>query len=439
MAEAPKVQRLLSWIADGRTAAAPLFVLAAMERVAWTLDGHLAMLDTELRNAAISWARTGWIADAFRPGSGPTAHVGALPPVIPGLVFRLFGVDSPTTAIVLTVFSALVVVATSLVLSRAFAKLGTPAPVRGAAVVLICLLPLHYELESRSLRIYENGDAALALALLLLAVVRLDRRKTVGVADSIGLSALTAFIVALSPSLSICAVAMLGILAWRRLEWSSRARAAATLAALLILTSLPWALRNETELGEMVWTRGNFGLEFALGTHPGAVAPVDPGAAYLTRLSQIHPHGNEVAYRAMQAAGGELPYSRRLGAETGHWVLAHPGASLTIWLRHWREFFFPPPWMWFHTAPPDATMPIRLVVVDLIAALALVGLFAALSRRQWLFLYLIPPVLLLPLPYLLTQPLVRYRYVIASLLIFLAADALARLTGRGQSGLKRTL
>lgn len=439
MAGALILQRLLSWIADRPAAALPLFVLAAAERVAWTLNGHLQSLDTELRNAAISWAQTGWVADAFRPDSGPTAHVGALPPIIPGLVFRLFGVDSPTTAVVLTILSALVVVATALVLSRVFAKLGTPAPVRGAAVLLICLMPLHIELESRSLRIYENGYAALALALLLLAVVRLDRGRAIGVRDMLGLSAFTALIVALSPAVGFCAIAMLGLLALRQLAWSGRLAAAGVLAVVLVATSLPWALRNQAALGEKVWTRSNFGLEFALGTHPAAVDPVDPAATYLARLAEIHPHGSESPYRAMQAAGGELPYAHRLGDATWHWVAAHPAEAATIWLRHLREFFFPPPWLWHHTALPDATMPVRIIVVDVIAALALVGLFGALARRQWLFLYLIPPVLLLPLPYLLTQPLVRYRYVIASLLIFLAADCVARLTGRGQGGLKRVV
>ncbi len=77
------------------------------------------------------------------------------------------------------------------------------------------------------------------------------------------------------------------------------------------------------------------------------------------------------------------------------------------------------------------------MLVDIIAVLALAGLAVALVRRQWIYLYLLPPVVLLPLPYILSQPLIRYRYVIASLLIFLAMDCLARLTGGGQGALKR--
>ena len=430
------VAALLRWIADKPIAALPLFVIAAAERLAWMLAGNAATLDTELRNAAMTWARTGWIADAFRPGSGPTAHVGALPPIIPGTIFRIFGIDLFASTIVLTTIGAAVVVATALILSRVFARLGTPAAVRGAAVVLICLIPLHLELEARSLRIYENGYAALLLALALLAVARLDSAAKISMCDFIGLSALAALITALSPTVGMAAIAVLGVLALRRLDWSRRFAAAAILGIVLIATSLPWALRNQAVMGEAVWTRGNFGLELAVGTHADAVDPADPAAIYLRRLEEIHPHGSDPAYAAMHAAGGELAYARTLGSQSWGWIAAHPLAAATIWLRHAREFYFPPLWLWHHTARPDATMPIRMAIVAIIAALALAGLLEALWRRQWLFLYLVPPVLLLPLPYLLTQPLIRYRYVIASMLVFLAFDCVARLTGRGRHALK---
>lgn len=411
-------------------------MLALIERVWWSIAGHMEIRDTELNNVAVSWARTGWLADAFQPNSGPTAHVGALPPVIPGLVFRLFGADTPSSAMVLTIISACVVVATALVLNRLFARIGTPAVFRGAAVVLICLIPLYLELEARSLRVYENGSAALLLAVLLMNVVRIDIDKRVGPTQILALSAIAAIIVALSPTFGLCAIAILGILALRRMNWSGRFAAAAVLAIVLTATSLPWALRNRAVLGETVWTRGNFGLEFAIGTNAAAVAPVNPQANYLARLAEIHPHQSPPAYRAMETAGGELRYARRLGDETWNWVFAHPMQAVSIWTRHLSEFFFPPLWLWFQTAGPDVTVPIRMVVVDLIAALALVGLIGGLARRQWLFLYFLPPIILFPLPYILAQPLVRYRYGIASLLVFLAADWLGRLTKQGQGALK---
>lgn len=427
---------MFSWIAESRRAAVLLTAGAIAERIGWTMAGHMAMLDTELRNAAMHWATTGAIADAMRPGSGPTAHVGALPVLIPGAVMRALGPDTAATTLALTALSALVIVATALVLNGVFQRLGTPAAARGLALLIICLVPLHVEIEARSLRVYENGTAALLLALLLLGVVRLDRGRAIRFTDLLGLSALAALLVALSPALAPCAAAMLGVLAMRRLDWRGRATAVIVLGVAIFMTTLPWAMRNHDILGETVLTRSNFGLELAVGTHAAAVDPVDPGATYLARLAKVHPHGSETGYRAMVQAGGELPYARKLGAEAWRWVAAHPVDALHIWVRHLREFYFPPAWMWMHSGRPDATTPVRLILADLIAVVALVGLAGALLQRRQGFLYVVPAVVLIPLPYILTQPLVRYRYVIASLLIFLAVDAVVRLTGRGQSALK---
>jgi hypothetical protein len=429
------VSRFLTWVADHPVAVLPLAVAAVAERVAWTMAGHMAMLDTELRNAAMHWATTGWIADAFRAGSGPTAHVGVLPVLIPGTIMRIFGVDTPTTTLALTMISALVIVATAFALNRAFRRLGTPALARGGAVLLVCLIPLHVEIESRSLRVYENGTAALLLSLMLLSVVRLEERKSIGVRDLLGLSALAAFMIALSPALALCVLAMLGVLALRRLGWPGRAKAVALLGLAIFLTTLPWALRNREIMGETVWTRSNFGLEFAIGTHAAAVDPADPAVVYLARLAQVHPHDSETGYRAFRAAGGELAYSRKLGNETWQWVGDHPRQATQIWLRHLGEFYFPPIWMWLQSGKPDVTTPFRFIIVDGIAAMALFGLAGALVRRQWIFLYALAPVVLIALPYILAQPLVRYRYVIASLLVFLAADALARLLNRPATAL----
>ena len=202
---------------------------------------------------------------------------------------------------------------------------------------------------------------------MLLSVVRLDQREAIGVRDLFGLSALAALMIALSPALAICVLVMLGALALRRLNWPDRAKAVALLGMAIFLTTLPWALRNREVMGETVWTRSNFGLKFAIGTHVAAVDPANPATVYLARLAQVHPHDSETGYRAFQAAGGELAYSRKLG-ETWRWVAAHPVQAMQIWLRH-----LPPLWMWLHSGLPDATTPFRWIIVNIIAAIALCG------------------------------------------------------------------
>jgi hypothetical protein len=92
------------------------------------------------------------------------------------------------------------------------------------------------------------------------------------------------------------------------------------------------------------------------------------GNNVVARLAQVHPHDSETGYRAFQAAGGELAYSRKLGDETWRWVAAHPVQAMQIWLRHLGEFYFPPLWMWLHSGLPDVTTPFRWIIVNVIAA-----------------------------------------------------------------------
>lgn len=66
-----------------------LFEIIAVERFGWIFAGHFENLDTELRKVVMHWERTGEIAHAFRLNSGHTAHVGAVPVLIPDFVYRL--------------------------------------------------------------------------------------------------------------------------------------------------------------------------------------------------------------------------------------------------------------------------------------------------------------------------------------------------------------
>jgi len=57
-----------------------------------------------------------------------------------------------------------------------------------------------------------------------------------------------------------------------------------------------------------------------------------------------------------------------------------------------------------------------------IASLGLASLCARLARRDGRFTYLAAPLLLLMLPCVFAQPVVRYGYPVVGILVFLAAD-----------------
>src|SRR5262245_16314534 len=73
-----------------------LFLLAMSGRMVYLfgLNKYRDSSNVEVEKAAVTWASEGQLADAFGPGTGPTAHV---PPLYTGLVAGMhyvFGVKS---------------------------------------------------------------------------------------------------------------------------------------------------------------------------------------------------------------------------------------------------------------------------------------------------------------------------------------------------------
>ena len=96
----------------------------------------------ETWHVAVSLATTGQFADVFRPGSGPTAHVAPIMPLLISAVYRVFGVSTPTAEWVLCLISVVLIG-----LSTGFAyllmrQLGMPWRARIVAVALLALLPI---------------------------------------------------------------------------------------------------------------------------------------------------------------------------------------------------------------------------------------------------------------------------------------------------------
>jgi hypothetical protein len=126
----------------------------------------------------------------------------------------------------------------------------------------------------------------------------------------------------------------------------------------------------------------------------------------------------------MRAAGGELAWDRALISRTEQWIREHPVSTLKLTARHVWEYYFPPRWMWL---PDIGIITIfKQSAMWIIAAIGFVGLGARIADRDWPYLYVAAALLLTMLPYAVVQPVVRYRYPIGALLVFLAADAIVR-------------
>lgn len=424
--------RLLARIADDRRLLPWWIAVAVLVRVTWVFVSHnLPPLRSELQRVAVTLAETGSIANAYRFGSGPTTHVGPISALLPASVYRLFGVETHLSEILLTIISAIVIALTALIYNAVFRRLATAAWLRGLSLLAVVAFPSEIYLEAVDLRARESGLAALMLAAIMLLAFRSDGRGRVTWRETVALAALAGLLFLLSPSAALGAYAICGVLAVRRIPFARWPATLAIAATFAVGLSLPWALRNQRVFGEMIWTRANFGLEYAIGTNADAVSPRDPQASFLATLKRIHPFQSDAAYDRMIAAGGEIAYPKKLQAETDAWVARHPRDAVMVWLRHWREYYLPPAWLWNPYFPLIGRLTqIKAIGVTLTTLAAFATLAINLYRRRWLYFYLCLPLIAVSLPYIVTQPRTRYRYILATMIIFLAADFVSTILSR---------
>ena len=429
------IARLNAWLAvfERRRVFLLTFIILLLAglglRLAWAERGdHYRPIASEMYAVAKSYAQTGTLADAYRPGSGPTAHLLPAQPVLVGTLYRLYGPGDPRSERLLSLVALGCIGLTLIGLNGTMALLGTPAWARLAAVAVICLVPLNFGLEMVVFRVWEQALAAAMMALYLWLLLRLDRRPApLPWTTILLLAALATPIALVSPPAALGAYGGLAVLALRRRGVVAVGVAATLSAVLLIAASAPWALRNERVFGEKIWSRSNFGFNFALGFYPEAVNPADPRQAFVDRMAAIDPFEREPGYRAMIAAGGETGYNRKMSAETWAWVDAHPGDAAALAARHVAEFYLPPQWQWRVYTGESSAVGAKQAIQWAAALLAFAAIGWGLLRRDGRYLYPLAMLVLPVVPYVLVQPVLRYRYIILGLTIFLAADLVGRL------------
>jgi hypothetical protein len=273
-------------------------------------------------------------------------------------------------------------------------------------------------------RNYENIPATVILTWILLKIAQADAGVfTRGWLVLVGASA--GFLFVLSPSAGLAAILSLALFHLLRTPLRQWWIAPASTLVMAGLLAGPWALRNMHELGAPIFLRDDFGLEFAFGNYPGAVHPADPRLAYLSRMKEIQTM--RLTEAQLRAAGGEVAYYRALSQMTWEWIGAHPWDFLTLCGRRFVEFFLPPRWFWSpQLAAPERYSGLRQSIVWL-AALGGLATLVAMAPFRRAYAYILVAILAYSLPYVLTHTDLRYRYPVATLLIFFALDGAFRL------------
>lgn len=416
------------WLAiSERSVVAGLLIIGIIIRLGWVFGNPegLSPRTTESQKVAVSLATTGEFANAFRPDSGPTAHVSPLMPHLVASVYRAGGVDTPRSELVLSLI-AIGLISLSFLFTYGMAReLGVPYWARAGALAIVTLLPLQLQLEARELKVWEAPLVVATVTGALFWALRLDRRPDLKWLSVAALLVPGAIMFIASPPAALAIFAVAGLLALRRLPARHWPGLAIVAVAMTTLVTLPWALRNEEVLGRMIWSRSNGGLELALAYNDTLLLTADRRAGYVARLAEIHPHPIKgEGYAALRAAGGELAYFDRLSAEARDWIVGHPDGTVTLLFRHLRQYLVPPAWFFDTWGPPARATEVRRWILALPMLVGLIGLpFLIASNRR--YLYPAFALVLLMGPYIVVQPILRYRYLVWTLVVFLAFAAVS--------------
>jgi hypothetical protein len=403
-----------------RNGALILIALGALIRLAWLWKHGFDYAVGEAANVAISIARNGTFADTFARGSGLSAHFTPSMTLVAGGVYALFGVRTVMSELVLAALSIGLSLASGYLWYRVVLALGAPRLAALVALALFCLLPMNFGLEVVAFRAWEGALAAAGAALCLLIALRLDRSDSPSWKAFTGLAIVCALTFFVNQAIGLAVYGAMGLLLLRRFP-VRRWPAAIGIAALCLAATLaPWTTRNAAVFDRFIPLRSNLGLELSLANSPAATTGADEHERFLQRLRTIHPLESDSAFQTMMRAGGEIAYADALGKEAKAWIVENPGKFVALCLHHLREFYFPPAWQWNIYTEGAQAVGLRQALVWGLSVLGLLG--ALLLPKVYGSRALYPAVFVLApaLPYLIVQPILRYRYLIFAPMLFCA-------------------
>ena len=333
-------------------------------------------------------------SNPFNENTGPTAWEPPLYPFLIAGVFKLFGVYSRDSALVLlslnSIFSALTCIPIFLIAKRCFDE-----RVAVWTAWTWALLPSVIFWCTRW--VWETSLAALLLAIIFwLTLTTVDRD---GPRPWIEFGLLWS-ISALTNTALLAFLPVSGMWIWyHRAKLGKRSLGGVVLATIIFASCItPWLIRNYRTFGQLVFIRSNFGAELRLGNGPGADG---------TWMDYLHPTKNVVEMRRYRQLG-ELDYVAERKREAVDYIRADYGRFAGLCLRRFIYY-------WGGLPKPSGNPVLGFLRNSLFLAssvLAFWGLGRALRRRKpgvWLFCWLL---LSYPLVYYFVFPHPRYRHPI---------------------------
>jgi len=352
--------------------------------------------------------------------TGPTAWFTPIFPYLVGGIFKVWGIYSDMSRIVIqtlnSVFAALTIIPIYGITKRTF---GQGAAVGAAWAWVFLPTALYYP----TMWVWDTTLTAFIFSVIFWAT--LGMREKHDLPTWTGYGALWAFGVLINPSILSLLPFFVGWLVWEARKVSAPwAKPAA--AALLVFTiaMVPWTIRNYRVFGKFIVLRSNFGLELWLGNNPDVTD---------TSAEWQHPNTNMVEgakYKRM----GEIAYMAEKEREAIAFMRTHPGDTLNLifhrFVSHWLAFSDTPADVWENGTVYSKSF---LILNCLLSVLCLLGaLYAHRSGDPEAFLFAMV-LLVFPLIFYVTHASMRYRFPMDPIMLILAVGAVAHLMAIARS------
>jgi 4-amino-4-deoxy-L-arabinose transferase-like glycosyltransferase len=359
----------------------------------------------------------------YAPFDQPSGATGWLPPAYPALMallFKLFGVLTPTAAFVLLAIQSVLSALTCVLIWTIARALGEDRVGRLAAWIL-AIYP--GSIWNAAHTVWDTTFAAYALALFVWILLAFGRGGGRVRPLVIGLAFGALLLVNPAP-LSFAPVALVWI-AWPRSGWPARIESSLLFGAGALAVCAPWLARNQSVVGAAS-LRTNLGVELMVGNNDVATG------YFQTSLHPSYAASEFIHSREL----GEVAYNAEAKQRALDWMGAHPLAFVTLVLRRMQIYWLgdPPP---FDPRREGGLEPardpkswVKWIQHGGAGCLCLVGLWI-LVRRNRAAWSIAAMVLFFPLPYYVTHVLERYRFPSEPLIVLCASAAvLAWIDGR---------
>ncbi|HVI10134.1 MAG TPA: glycosyltransferase family 39 protein [Candidatus Binatia bacterium] len=357
--------------------------------------------------------------------TGPTAWMTPVYPLIMAGVFKLFGVYTAASAVVLLSFNALISALTAIPIFFVARQTFSDRAAKWAGWAWAFFpYAIYFPME----RMWETWLATLFLSLLFFAALQLEEGRDLKAWAGFGF--LSAAAALTCPAICSLLPVLGGWVCYRRLKRRRPWFRPAALSALVFVAAVsPWFIRNYQTFHRFIPFRDNMGMVLRLGTR----GTTNHWAAY-----ELGPWHNDAEWEQFQRLG-ELGYMAKEKRQAIESIRRDP--RWFAWTSLRRAFYL---WTGYWSFDPgylkqEPLDPPNIVFCTGFTLLALVGLWRALRERAHAAALYALVLAVFPAIYYFTSPEVYYRRPLDPLMVILAASLIParkqvlKLTGRTET------